>query len=225
MKASVYYIPNNHGVLITSDFTEIQKRMDIGIDPRIDYNKIAISDLGQFIIKGIGFDKVDEDSFQNVKQDFSNREFEYIAFHNSVADLSDILLDVNHLIVGENTKISITKNSFKNLKEITFLSVKTFNGKILDSIESVEKLIIWYENRKSNNLLPMFPNLKELSIYNGGIAELDLSLNPLLKTLQLHRCTKLEKVILNPQMQLTSVIVEACKKLDMSNLNSNINAA
>lgn len=105
---------------------------------------------------------------------------------------------------------SIFRKNFENLKEITFLSVKTFKGKILDTLGSVEKLILWYENKKSNSILAMLHNIKEFYIYNGSLIELDLTGNPRLERLQLHRCLKLEKVVLNPSARLRNVIIESC---------------
>jgi hypothetical protein len=66
--------------------------------------------------------------------------------------------------------------------------------------------------------LTIFPNLKEFYIYNGSIVQLDLTENPLIERLQLHRALKLEEVILPPTIHLKRVVVEACNKLDTSNL-------
>lgn len=218
MATNIYYLPKEQSIFITSGFAEIQRRMDIGMYPITEYIQTSILDLNQYVIKGIGFDKVDNDYFQTIKEIFSKYHFETVAFHETTADLSDIVLDVDHLIVGDKSKINLSEKNFKNLEEITFLSVKTFKGKILDKFESVKKLILWYENKKSNNILESFPNLKEFYIYNGSIVELDLSENPHIERLQLHRCIKLEKVILPTNIHLKKVIVEACNKLDTSNL-------
>ncbi|UFH33308.1 hypothetical protein LNP04_06205 [Chryseobacterium sp. C-71] len=218
---NIYYIPKDKGILITSNFAEIQKRMDIGMDPVIEFIKTSITDLNKYEIKGFGFDNVDNTYFQSIKEVFAKYKFETIAFHETTADLSDVVLDVEHLVVGQKSKINISEKNFKNLKEITFLSVKTFKGKILDKFKTVEKLILWYENQKSNTILENFPNLKEFYIYNGSIMELNLTENPHIEKLQLHRCIKLEKVILPPSMQLKKVIVEACNKLDTYNLPIN----
>lgn len=221
MATNIYYIPKDKGILITSDFADIQKRMDIGMDPITEYIQISISDFDKYIVKGFGFDKVDNDYFQSIKQEISKYHFEAIAFHESTIDLFDVVLDVKHLIVGDKSKINLSSNNFKNLKEITFLSVKTFKGKILDKFKNVEKLILWYENQKSNIILENFPNLKEFYIYNGSIVQLDLTENPLVERLQLHRALKMEKVLLPPTIHLKRVIVEACNKLDTSNLPIN----
>jgi hypothetical protein len=154
----------------------------------------------------------------------SELNIESISFDSCIIDYKSFpVFDmVKYLTIGNSVKMDISFSYLPNLVDITFLSVKTFKGKILDKIESVEKLILWYENKKSNEILSMFPNLKEFYIYNGSIVELDLSANPLLERLQLHRCIKLEKVILNPTTQLKDVIVEACKKLDAGNLGDNV---
>lgn len=218
MATNIYYDPKNPGLLITSNFAEIKKWMDVGVNPMIDYKEISISEINNYKIKDIGFDKVDNDYFQSIKEIFSKYHFETVAFHETTADLSDIVLDVEHLIMGDKSKINLSEKNFKNLKEITFLSVKTFKGKILDKFKNVEKLILWYENKKANDILEHFPNLKEFYIYNGSIVELNLSKNPHIERLQLHLCIKMEKVILPTDIHLKKVIVEACNKLDTSNL-------
>jgi len=218
MATNIYYIPKHQGILITSNFEEIQRRMDIGMNPKIEFIKISISDLDKYKIKGFGFEKIDNDYFKSIKEIFSKYHFEAIAFHETTADLSDVILDTEHLIVGDKSKINLSEKNFKNLKEITFLSVKTFKAKILDKFEKLEKLTLWYENKKSNDILEKFPNLKEFYIYNGSIVELDLTENPRVERLQLHLCIKLEKVILPPAMHLKKIIVESCNKLDTSNL-------
>lgn len=218
MDTNIYYDSQNPGLLITSDFEEIQKWMDLGVNPQINYKKITISEIENYNIKDIGFYKIDNDYFQSIKEIFSKYNFEAIAFHETTADLSDIVLDVEHLIVGDKSKINLSEKNFKNLKEITFLSVKTFKGKILDKFETVEKLILWYENKKSNDVLENFPKLKEFWINNGSIVELDITQNLYLEILELHRCLKMEKVILPTDIHLKKVIVEACNKLDTSNL-------
>ncbi|MEA1849675.1 hypothetical protein U9K52_12190 [Chryseobacterium sp. MHB01] len=218
MATNIYYIPKDRGILITSDFADIQKRMDIGMDPIKEYLQISISDFDKYSIRSFGFDKVDNNYFQNIKDEIIKYKFETIAFHESTIDLSNVIFDAKHLIVGDKSKINLSSNNFKNLKEITFLSVKTFKGKILDKFKKVEKLILWYENQKSNIILENFPNLKEFYIYNGSIVQLDLTENSLIERLQLHRALKLEKVILPQKVHLKRVVVEACNKLDTSNL-------
>ncbi|MGD1319266.1 hypothetical protein [Chryseobacterium sp. 2R14A] len=221
MDTNIYYIPKHQGILITSNFAEIQRRMDIGMNPKIEFIKISVLDIGKYKIKSFGFEKVNNDYFQSIKEIFSKYHFEAVAFHETTADLSDVILDTEHLIIGDKSKINLSEKNFKNLKEITFLSLKTFKGKILDKFEKVEKLILWYENQKSNIILENFPNLKEFYIYNGSIVELNLTENQSIERLQLHRCTKLEKVVLPPKIQLKKVIIEACNKLDTSNLPAN----
>lgn len=218
MDTNIYYIPTLQGILVTSNFAEIQKRMDVGMDPKVEYKKILISELNNYNFKSIGFDKVKNDYFQSIKQIFSEYKFETISFYETFIDLSDLVINVQHLIIGDKSKINISEKNFSNLNEITFLSVKTFKGKILDKFEKVDKLILWYENQKSNIILESFPNLKEFYIYNGSTVKLNLINNPLIERLQLHRCIKMEKVILLTEIHLKKVIVEASTLLDTSNL-------
>lgn len=93
---------------------------------------------------------------------------------------------------------------------------------MLHQFESVERLVIWYESKKVNEILLMFPKLKHLEINNGSLVELDLAANMMLETLSLHRCMKLEKVILDPSINLKKVVIEHCKRLDVNNLGNNV---
>lgn len=218
MDTNIYYTPEDKGVTITNNFAEIQKMMDLGINPKVEYIPITISDFSKYEIRGLGFEKVDNKYFQTIKSIFSELKLEVISFYESNIDLSDVLIDVQHLLIGDKSKVNLSDKNFKNLEEITFLSVKTFKGKISDKFENVKKLTLWYENQKSNIILEQFPNLEEFYIYNGSIVELNLTESPLIERLQLHRCLKMEKVILPPTIHLKKVIVEACNKLDTSNL-------
>lgn len=210
MDTSIYFNPKEQGILVTSNFAEKQRQMDLGIFPMISYSKILYSDLQNYTFNSIAFDKIDNNSFQSIKEIFLEYKFDSVAFHQTTIDLHDLVIDVNHLIIGDSSKVNLSKKNFENLKEITFLSVKTFKGKILDTLGSVEKLILWYENKKSNSILAMLHNIKEFYIYNGSLIELDLTGNPRLERLQLHRCLKLEKVVLNPSARLRNVIIESC---------------
>lgn len=222
MDANIYYNHKNEGLFITSDSEKVQKEINLGLYSNTNFEKIHLSNLDQYTVKGIGFDKVDDTYFQNIKYIFSKYEFEVIAFHRSNVNIDNIKINTKNLIIGNSSKINFGSEHFSNLKEISFLSVKTFKGRILDKINSVEKLILWYENKKSNEILLSFPNLKEFYIYNGTIIELNLTKNPLLEKLQLHRCTKLENVIVHPEHCLKKVIVESSNKLDTGNLGNNV---
>ncbi|MGE6397379.1 hypothetical protein [Chryseobacterium scophthalmum] len=151
----------------------------------------------------------------------SKLNIESISFHNCIIDykLFPEFDKVKYLTIGDSVKVDISFSNFPNLVDITFLSVKTFKVKILDKFEKVEKLILWYENKKSNDILKKFPKLKEFGINNGSIVELDITQNPNLEILELHRCIKLEKVIVPSGNSLKKVIVEASNKLDDSNFH------
>ncbi|MFH6951462.1 hypothetical protein ACHRV6_23450 [Flavobacterium sp. FlaQc-51] len=110
-------------------------------------------------------------------------------------------------------KVNLLERNFIGLDEITFLSVKTFKGKILESFIDVKKMILWYESSKSNNILKLFPNLIELQIYNGNLVNLFLTENQKLKKLQLHNLPKLE-IVKKPD-GLEELIVERCKMLKL----------
>lgn len=47
MDYKIYYIPEHKTVSITSNFAEIKKWMDLGINPKVEYIPITISELSQ----------------------------------------------------------------------------------------------------------------------------------------------------------------------------------
>lgn len=217
---NIYYDPKDHSVLITSNFSKYQKGMDLDLFPRSDYKKIDVSEFEKFTIKDLAFDEIENDYFQDIKKIFSLQKYNGVVFRNTNVILGGTVLNVDHLLIGENSKINISQKNFKDLSQITFLSVKTFKGKILDVFTGVEKLTLWYENKKTNDIISLFPKLKELYIYNGTMPDLDLTKNHFIKILNLHRCIRLEKVILHKEIHLKEVIIEACNKLDISNLTN-----
>ncbi|WP_300691575.1 hypothetical protein [Chryseobacterium sp.] len=221
MDTNIYYIPEHKAVSITSNFDEEKKLMDLGVDPKIEYVPITISDFSKYVIRGIGFTKVDNTYFQTIKSVFSDFKFNSLAFHNSTIDLSSITIDVRELFIGEKSKMDISAKNFKNLEEITFLSVKTFKGKVLDQFVTVNKAVLW-DSTKTSALTEMFPNLKELTINKGGLMELDLRNNKNLERLDIHLCSKLEKILLPDNHKLNEVLIENCKNLDLSNLPSSV---
>ena len=219
MDTNIYYIPEHKAVSITSNFAEEKKWMDLGVNPKIEYIPMTISDFSKYEIRGIGFTKVDNNYFQTIKSLFSDFNFNSVAFHNSTVDLSDVIIDVRELFIGEKSKIDISVKNFKNLEEVTFLSVKTFKGKILDQFDTVKKAIFW-DSTKTYALAEMFPNIKELTVNKGSLTELDLRNNKNLEKLEVHLCSKLEKILLPDDHKLNDIFIENCKNLDISNLPS-----
>lgn len=222
MNAGIFYDHNSSNLLITSNVPKWQKNVALGIYPNTKLEKIDFSELAKFEFNGISFDEIDNAYFQTIKSLFDKHILDYIAFHDTQVDLSAITINVNHLVIGEKAKLNLSVRSFKKLTKITFLSLKTFKGKVLHQFESVEQLVIWYEDRKVNEILPMFPKLKHLEINNGSLGELDLAANMMLETLSLHRCMKLEKVILDSSINLKKVVIGHCNRLDINNLGNNV---
>ncbi|CAA7193829.1 hypothetical protein [Chryseobacterium potabilaquae] len=218
MDTNIYYIPEHEGILITSNFAEIQKWMNLGVNPKVEYIPISISDLNKYTFKGIGFEKVSNEYFQSIKEIFSEYKFDDVCFHESTVDLSDVIFDVRHFVIGDKSNINLSEKNFKNLEEVTFLSLKTFKGKIVTKLNSVKKIVLWFENKKGNTLLSHFPRLKELHIFNGSEVELDLVENKDIENLRLGNLPKLEKIIFNSETVIKKAIIENCKKLDTSEL-------
>jgi hypothetical protein len=217
MDTDIYYIPKYEGITITSNFAEIQKHMDIGMEPKIEYIPITTSDFSKYKIKGLGFDHVENDYFQSIKEIFSKYKFEAISFHGTKVDISDAILDVQHLLIGDKSKVNLSAENFTNLKEITFLDVKTFKGKVVNALNTVNKAVLW-SGTKESSIPEMLPNLKELTINKGSLTELDLRSNKHLERLDVHLCSKLERILLPDNHKLNYVFIENCKILDVSNL-------
>lgn len=83
--------------------------MDLGIYPMISYSKILYSDLQNYTFNSIAFDKIDNNSFQSIKEIFLEYKFDSVAFHQTTIDLHDLLIDVNHLIIGDSSKVNLSK--------------------------------------------------------------------------------------------------------------------
>ena len=219
MDTNIYYDIEGQGLLITSNFAEEKKWMDLGVNPKIEYKKITISEVDNYKIIDIGFNKIENDYFQTIKEIFSKLKLEAVAFHESSVDLLDVVIDVQHLLIGEKSKMDISAKNFKNLSEVTFLSIKSFKGKVLDQFDTVKKAVFW-DSTKTFSFPEMFPNLTELTINKGGLTELDLRNNKDLEKLGVHYCTKLEKILLPNHHKLNDVFIENCKNLDITNLPS-----
>ncbi|UIR57827.1 hypothetical protein LZQ00_08395 [Sphingobacterium sp. SRCM116780] len=217
MDTNIYYIPAHHTISITSDFAEEQRRMDTGIDPKIEYIKLSISDLSNYSFDTIGFKRVENDYFQSIKSIFSKINLKAVAFHESNIDLSDVVIDVQHLLIGDKSKVNLKMENFKNLKEVTFLEIKTYKGKVLNQLSTVKKAVLW-DSTQTSLLHEMLPNLIELTVNKGSLTELDLRNHKHLEKLDIHYCTKLEQVLLYKDHKLQNVMIENCKKLDISNL-------
>lgn len=221
MKSNIYYNIKDQGLLVTSNFSEEKKWMDLGVNPKIEYKQITIAEIGNYKVVDIGFSKIEDDYFQKMKGVFSKLKLQAIAFHESSVDLSDVIIDVQHLLIGERSKVDISTKNFKNLDEITFLSVKSFKGKISDHFVTVRKAVLW-DSTKTSSLHKMFPNLIELTINKGALIELDLRNNKNLEKLDIHLCSKLEHIHLPDNYKLNDVFIENCKNLDVTNLPSSI---
>lgn len=140
--------------------------------------------------------------------------FQVVSIHNSTLDLKEVEINTRHLIIGDKVKVNLLERNFSGLDEITFLSVKTFKGIIQEPFIYVKKMILWYENSKSNDILKLFPNLIELQIYNGNLVALILKENQKLKKLELHNLPKLQTV--QKPDNLEELIVERCKMLKLN---------
>lgn len=219
MDTNIYYDIEGQGLLVTSNFSEEKKWMDLGVNPKVEYKQIAISEVDNYKVIDVGFIKIENDFFQTMNEIFSKLQLQAVAFHESSIDLADIIIDVQHLLIGEKSKIDISTKNFRNLEEVTFLSIKSFKGKILDQFDTVKKAVLW-DSTKTSSFPEIFPNLIELTINKGGLTELDLRNNKDIEKLDVHYCTKLEKILLPDDHKLNDVFIENCKNLDISNLPS-----
>ncbi len=211
MDFNIYFNSDKKGLIVTNNFEEIQKKMDLGIFPKSTYIKTEIHDLSKFDFQTISLNYLNSFAFESFKSIFSQYSFQIVSIHNSTIDLKEVEINTTHLVIGEKVKVNLLECNFIGLDEITFLSVKTFKGMILESFRNVEKMILWHENNKSNDILKLFPNLIELQIYNGNVVDLFLTENRKLKKLQLHNLPKLQR--LEKPNDIEELIVERCKML------------
>lgn len=221
MDSKIYYDSEVSGLLITNNFPEKQKQMDLGIYPKGNYQNIDISEIGDYNIVSVCFDQIDNEYFENINIIFSKLKLETLAIYNSIVDLSDTVIECKHLLIGDKTKINLSSQNFKNLDEVTFLSVKTYKGKVLSEFNNVKKLTLW-DSVKAFSLSEKFPNIKEMTVNKGGIIELNLRKNKYIERLDIHYCTKLEYVLLPDNHELKWIFVENCKNLDVSTLPASI---
>ena len=191
--------------------------MDAGIDPKIELIELHISDLDKYSFDGIGFKKVENDYFQKIKPIFSKYKFDIVSFYELDLDFSEIIIDAQHLIIGDKCKLNLSDENFKDLEEVTFISVKDFKGKVLNELSTVKKAVLW-DSTQNSLLHKMLPNLTELTVNKGSLTELDLRNHKYLEKLDIHYCPKLERVLLYKDDKLRDVMIENCKKLDISNL-------
>lgn len=220
MDTNIYYTPENKGVIVTSNFAEIKKLMDLGVNPKVDYIQITATDFSKYDIRTISFDRVDNNFFKTIVRNVSDLKLETISFLRSTVDLSDAVVDAKHLFLGEQSNIDLSPENFINLEELSFLSVKTFKGKLLNKLESIKKAVLW--DVTDSSLIEMLPNLNELTINKGIIQDLDIRQNIKLERLDVHYCSKLLQILLPNNSSLSWILIENCKKLDTSNLPSSI---
>jgi len=212
MNFSIYFNTDEKDLLVTSNFEEFQKRMDLGIFPKSTYIQTDIDGLSKLDFQIITLYNVKTLDFQYFKNIFLEYSFQIVAIHNSTLDFEDMIIITKHLVIGEKVKVNLLERNFSGLCEITFLSVKTFKGIIQEPFINVKKLILWYENSRSNDILKHFPNLIEFQSFNGSTVDLSLSENRKLKILHLHNFPKLESIDIKPD-DLEELIVYGCKKL------------
>ncbi|WP_160139810.1 hypothetical protein [Chryseobacterium sp. c4a] len=218
MNTHIYYIPQYKAVSVIANFAETQKKMDLGMSPKVDYIPMTISDFSRYEIEGIGLVQIENDCFQAIKEIFSNFKFKSVAFHESNIELADVVIDAQHLVIGDRSKVNVSEKNFQNLEEITFLALKTYKGKVLTILNSVKKIAMWYEGKKSNTILSKFPELKELHCFNGSEIQLDIRENKCIERLELANFPKLEHILLDHDHIIKELKIENCKKLDISNL-------
>jgi len=161
----------------------------------------------------IGFDGVEANIFRYVIEHINiQRSIKILAIHNSDIEIDLTLsLNLDHLIIGLNNNINMSKWNI-NAREITFYSLKTFKGILPNSFSIVEKLTVWDDKNRINDLLKLFVLITELKITNSNIEELDLKSLKQLKMAHLAHLNKLVNIEIPSPNKLERIIVEKCKK-------------
>jgi hypothetical protein len=174
-------------------------------------------ELNKFPFEGISFDGIDTSWLSENAHHFAAFTFDTLCFQRCKLDLENIIWRCRHLIIGKSNNLVLKDSNFLDLKEITFLSIREFKGRFLGPFKGIEKAVLWKGNEKVNEIIRQLPDIRELSMFQGSVEELDLLENLALEVVDLHLCTKLKSIKFNPIHIIPTLVLESCNKLpDMS---------
>lgn len=218
MNSSIYTDKFN-GLLITSRFEDWEKKIKLGIFPDFEYAQTDILNLKNNIqiIDSVAFDKVSSDDFNLVNSILKQKRIGAIAIHESDISNSPKLF-CQHLIIGEKVTIDLKNEMLNAVEGITFLSLKTYKGKVIDDLTNIKNLTVWHDKGYANSLFKKTPALESLQLYDTSVEALDLSLNPYLNSAGFYVSKNLQKVYFSKEKLPENIGYEACPNLDLERL-------
>ncbi|GEM_PF-1695740 len=173
----------------------------------------------------ITFDNIDSAVFNFVVNEFAlSKSICNLAIQNSNIEIGlKLSFCADHLIIGEGCNINMSLWSV-NIREFSFLSLRTFKGIFPKNFSSIDKLTIWYINDKLKGVLELFDNISELNIIHGDIKDLNLSLFSKLEKVYLSHLVKLEKIEIDGNTKPMEVIITKCKRyIPSEDIKNNVN--
>lgn len=188
------YINDQNDILITTRIDYWLEKIKLGIFPKQNYLLIDEKDvLNNKNIVNISFDKIVsvEDINYFLELFKSNSDKQVIAFHECKSKEITKYYS-KHLVLGEKCFLPINVENTEIVEEITFLSLKTFKGKISSLIYNVKTLNVWNDKGKLNEIVLAFTDLRVLKIYNSDVQILDLTQFLNLVSVEIYNCKKLE---------------------------------
>lgn len=210
---SKIYTDKDNGLLITTRIEKWERDIQLGISPDFKFQLIDISDIdNRPSIEGIAYDVIPNEDFILLNSILGLKHVEGLAIHESII-IDSAIISCTHFVLGEKVKFELRNERLNSVERITFLSLKTFKGKIIDDLIGVKHLVVW-EDKKSimNDLLKRFPNLESLYLVRTSLESLDFSANPNLINLELHDCRKLKDLKFDGNIP-ENIVVEMCPNL------------
>jgi hypothetical protein len=212
MNAKIYITKNNE-LFITSRIEEWERKIQLKIFPDLKFKLVDISENNKLrSVTGITYDMVSYEDFvivNNIIESYSPQE---LAIYESNIITSPVIF-CSHLLLGDMINFELRHERLKNVERISFLSLKSFKGKIINNLIDVKHLVVW-EDKKSimNDILKRFPNLESLYLVRTSLEFLDLSVNKSLLRLELHDCRKLNKLEFGENIP-ENIVIELCPNL------------
>lgn len=187
------YINDQSDILITTRIDYWIEKIKLGIFPEQNYLLIDEEDvLNNKNLVNISFDKIVTTNINYFLELFKNNsDNQVIAFHECKSKEINRYY-AKHLVVGEKCILPINVENSETVEEITFLSLKTFKGKVTSLIYNVKTLNVWNDKGKLNEIVLAFIDLRVLKIYNSDVQILDLTQFLNLVSVEIYNCKKLE---------------------------------
>jgi len=208
------YLDKSGGLLITTRFSEWENNMRLGIFPQQHFLLIDTFALksNHIILKSVSFDKVPLKDFVTINNYLKYIEFDEVAIHE--CNLINVQLpNCKHLILGIKVKLNLSNEILLSIQKITFLSLKTFRGKILNDLNNIKDLIVWDDIGFINELLKKIPYIEILQLFKTNLETLDISLNHHLCLLELYNSKKLKRLEFTKDNMPNKISFEMCPNL------------